>query len=137
MQSRLIGWLENMQTAMRLTLSYVDGMDRQAFFADTRTQQAVSMNLIILGEAASKVIESFPAMMSKYPEVPWNSIKGMRNRIAHGYFEIDLDVVWQTVRRSLPTLREQLELIIAAVDAGDADSTARSHQDLPENPSAG
>jgi uncharacterized protein with HEPN domain len=75
------------------------------------------MSLVIIGEAATKIMDNYPAFVDSHPEMPWRNIRGMRNRIAHGYFDINLDVVWQTVQTSLPALLEQLAA--ARSDAGD------------------
>lgn len=83
-------------------------MGRDEFVADKRTQQAIIMSLIIIGEAATKVMERHGEFTEKYPEIPWRSMRGMRNRIAHGYFDINLDVVWDTVQTALPMLLERL-----------------------------
>ena len=88
--------------------SYVDGLSREDFLADKRTQQAVIMNLIIIGEAASKVMDVHAEFAQQHPEVPWRSMRGMRNRIAHGYFDIELNVVWNTVQEDLPALLKTL-----------------------------
>ncbi len=61
--------------------------------------------LEIIGEAAWRVSE---AMRSRYPEVPWRDMTDMRNRLIHGYFDIDLDTVWETVTAQLPPLVSQL-----------------------------
>ncbi|MHB1094391.1 HepT-like ribonuclease domain-containing protein [Thiobacillus sp.] len=53
-------------------------------------------------------MDRYPDFADQNPDVPWRSMRGMRNRIAHGYFEINLDVVWDTVRTALPQLLEQL-----------------------------
>ena len=74
------------------------------FFEDKRTQQAVILNLIILGEAATKLMDRYPAIADANPTIPWKSMRGMRNRIAHGYYDINLDVVWDTVSTALPEL---------------------------------
>lgn len=63
---------------------------------------------MIIGEAAAKIMERHPAFAARHQEVPWRNMRGMRNRIAHGYFDIDLDVVWDTVRTALPALLESL-----------------------------
>jgi len=75
---------------------------------DKRTQQAVIMSLIILGEAATKAMDGYAEFAQELPEVPWRSMRGMRNRIAHGYFDINLDVVWDTLQTALPELLKQL-----------------------------
>lgn len=66
------------------------------------------MSLVVIGEAATKVMDRYPEFAVQYPDVPWCNMRGMRNRIAHGYFEINLDVVWDTVQIALPELLERL-----------------------------
>ncbi|WP_456093831.1 HepT-like ribonuclease domain-containing protein [Orrella marina] len=75
---------------------------------DKRTQQAVIMSLIIVGEASTKIMDGFPEFVAQHNQVPWRSMRGMRNRIAHGYFDINLDVVWDTVQMALPDLIEDI-----------------------------
>ncbi len=82
------------------------------FLTDKRTQQAVILNIVVMGEAATKLIRDYPELIAQYHQVPWKNIKGMRNRIAHGYFDINLDVVWDTVRDALPPLIETLSAIV-------------------------
>lgn len=112
-EDRFTGWLEDMLKAARHACSYVDGMEREAFLADSRTQQAVAMNVLIIGEVAAKLIDRFPERLATYPTVPWVSMKGMRNRIAHGYFEVDMGVLWETTRSALPVLIEHVMEILA------------------------
>ena len=66
------------------------------------------MSLVIIGEAATKVMDGYTEFVELNQEVPWRSMRGMRNRIAHGYFEINLDIVWDTVQTALPELLKQL-----------------------------
>ena len=66
------------------------------------------MCLMIIGEAASRVVAEHPSVVDAHPGIPWRGIRGMRNRIAHGYFNVDLAVVWQTVQAELPPLVAQL-----------------------------
>lgn len=100
--------LGHIAQAAGLAGSYVEGMSKEDFLADTRTQQAVIMNLVIIGEAAAKLMQDHPGFVQSHPEVPWNRMKGMRNRIAHGYFEIDLGIVWDTIHADLPDLLKRL-----------------------------
>lgn len=103
--------LFRMRECTRLAIGYTEGFERVEFLSDIRTQQAVIMNLVIIGEIATKIIREHPEFIAQYPEIPWSSMKGMRNRIAHGYFEIDLDIVWDTVTTALP----DLELVLTNV----------------------
>ncbi len=109
-----------MQQAATDARSFVEGLAKDDFLEDKRTQQAVIMSLIILGEAATKVMEGYAGFAETYPEVPWRSMRGMRNRIAHGYFDINLDVVWGTVQTALPALLEQLPAVRRAAEEDGA-----------------
>jgi len=97
--------------------SFVEGIDKDEFLADKRTQQAVIMSFVILGEAATKIIDRYAEFAESHPEVPWRNMRGMRNRIAHGYFEINLELVWDTVQSALPNLLSHLPS--ADNEAGD------------------
>ena len=103
--------LGHMHEAVTQSLTYVEGWNKTDFLADKRTQQAIILNLIILGEAATKLMDSHPAACEARPEIEWRAMRGMRNRIAHGYYDIDLDVVWETVSSALPELDEHLKTL--------------------------
>lgn len=66
------------------------------------------MSLLIIGEAATKLINDYPEFIEANAHIPWRSMRGMRNRIAHGYFDIDWAVVWETVQTALPDLLDKL-----------------------------
>ena len=118
-EARAIDFLGHMLEAIQLACSYIEHLDQDGFLADRRTQQAVILNIVVIGEAATKLANDFPAFVERHPEVPWSSMRGMRNRMAHGYFDVDLGIVWQTVQSSLPTLAERLTEIRDAVARGD------------------
>lgn len=116
---RLTLWIEQMAEAAGNACSYVDGLDYAAFEGDKRTQQAVVLNLLLIGEIASRIAESAPTFVAAHPEIPWAAMRGMRNRIAHGYFELNIAVVWDTVCSAVPALAEQLTgLLLAAAEFG-------------------
>ena len=97
-----------MLEAVGLACSYIEGMTKEDFMDDKRTQQAVVLNLIVVGEVATKILREHDDFAGQHAGVPWASMKGMRNRIAHGYYDINLDTVWETVQSALPRLKEQL-----------------------------
>ena len=109
--SRLDDYLAHMRQAAADACGFVEGMRKDDFLADKRTQQAVIMSLLIIGEAATKIMDGHAAFAEQHPEVPWRAMRGMRNRIAHGYFEINLEVDWDTVQIALPDLLERLRKI--------------------------
>jgi uncharacterized protein with HEPN domain len=82
---------------------------RDAFEYDELIQNWITHQLQIIGEAAARMA---PELRERHPEVPWRQIIGMRNVLTHGYFEIDLDIVWSVVERDLGKLRSQVEAIL-------------------------
>ena len=88
--------------------------DRARFDTDELLQSAVLHWIEIIGEAARGVNDK---VRDAHPEVPWRVITDMRNRVTHGYFDIDLDVVWNTVTRDLPKLKESVARIRAELDS--------------------
>ena len=115
-ENRLPDYLEPIQQAAIDARSFVDGLAKEDFLADKRTQQAVIMSLIIIGEAATKIMDGYTAFTQAHSEVPWRSMRNMRNRMAHGYFDINLDIVWDTVQEWLPELLKQLPSVLQDSD---------------------
>jgi len=105
---RLADYLSHMLEAARLAREYVEGVVKTDFLNDRRTQQAVVLNLITIGAAASRIVSDHSDFAAAHSEIPWAQMRGMRNRMAHGYFDIDLNIVWDTVKSSLPELERQL-----------------------------
>jgi uncharacterized protein with HEPN domain len=91
--------------------------DRTRFDTDELLQNAVLHWIEIIGEAARGVSDK---VRDAHPEVPWRVITDMRNRVSHGYFDIDLD--WNTVTRDLPKLQESVIRILAELDSEAEDS---------------
>ncbi|BBO18724.1 conserved hypothetical protein [Candidatus Brocadia pituitae] len=82
---------------------FTKGMTVEDFAKDRKTIKAVIRSLEIIGEAVSKIPQHVRA---KYPEISWQEIVGMRNKIIHEYFGIDLDIVWQSYRGGFGSVRE-------------------------------
>lgn len=118
-EHRLPDYIDHIQQAAADACTFVEGLNKTDFLEDKRTQQAVIMSLIIIGEAATKVMDNYAEFTQAHPGVPWRSMRNMRNRMAHGYFDIDLDVVWETTQAWLPGLLKQTPAV--RQDAGDAD----------------
>lgn len=115
-ENRLPDYLDHIQQAAIDARSFVEGLAKEDFLADKRTQQAVIMSLIIIGEAATKVMDGYTSFTQAHSEVPWRSMRNMRNRMAHGYFDINLDIVWDTVQEWLPELLKQLPSVLQDSD---------------------
>lgn len=114
MDRRLSEYLRQILVAAEDSIQFVDGMSFSDFEADTKTQRAVTMNLVLLGEAATKIGKHFPEFLEAHPEIGWTAIRGMRNRIAHEYFILNFETIWETIESELPLLMEQVGSIMGA-----------------------
>ncbi|MBB3607132.1 DUF86 domain-containing protein [Rhizobium sp. BK602] len=108
---RLIAHLDRMQQAASEVGQFIQGIDRDTFLKDVEKQRAVGMNLMMIGEVATRIMEDYPEFAAEHPDLPWRAMRGMRDRIAHGYFDIDFTSAWETARKSLPELLSQLDSI--------------------------
>ena len=104
--------LEQMLDAAQCAVSYVEGLSKADFLDDRRTREAVALNLMVIGELATRLSKSYGEVASAYPSLQLREMQGMRNRIAHGYFRINMVTVWETVESSLPELIKTLPSII-------------------------
>jgi uncharacterized protein with HEPN domain len=97
-------------------LRYTAGMDLNGFIRDEKTADAVTRNFEVMGEAANRLP---PKFRSEHSHIPWNRIRGFRNRVVHDYFGIDFNIVWTIIGRDLDPLLESLRSI--------------RHQDVPND----
>jgi uncharacterized protein with HEPN domain len=104
--------LEQMLDAAQCAVSYVEGLSKADFLDDRRTREAVALNLMVIGELATRLSKSYGEVASAYPSLQLREMQGMRNRIAHGYVKINMVTVWETVESSLPELIKTLPSII-------------------------
>lgn len=103
--------LRHMVDAANEAQSFVAGKSKAELLQDRKLALALVKSIEIVGEAASKVSRDLRA---KAPEIPWVDIVAMRNRLIHGYFDINLDVVWQTVTTELPPIVTQVEKLLTS-----------------------
>lgn len=114
--------LKDIREAIQRVESYVSGLSYEDFLDDTKTQDAVIRNIEIMGEAAKGVSE---AVRETLPSIPWHNIAGMRDRLIHDYFGVNLDIVWQVVSEELPQLVVALmEQVDSSSSAGDEEAAA-------------
>ncbi|MEA2326562.1 MAG: hypothetical protein QOE68_1521 [Thermoanaerobaculia bacterium] len=99
-------YIEDMLMYSRRAQDRIRGLSRDEFEATVAHQESVAYNLMIVGEAASKLSDETRA---KYPMIPWNEITGMRNQIVHGYAETERDTLWETATDDLPVLIAALQ----------------------------
>ncbi len=116
---RLADYIDHMLQAIGRIERYAGQIDQADFKADELIQDAVIRNLEILGEAARNVEKRAPAFAAQNDDVPWAAIYAMRNRVAHGYFGVDLDLVWKTLRKDIPELASKLKRLRDKLDSSD------------------
>ena len=110
---RTSDYIGHMLQAVGRIRMYTNNLDQAAFERDIRTQDAVIRNLEILGEAARNVQVHDSAVVAAQPEIPWAMAYRMRNALSHGYADVDLGTVWNTVRNDLPPLERRLFALVS------------------------
>jgi len=103
-EQRSLERLGHMLEAIDLIQSYVANIDRESFHDDRRTNEAVLFRLSVIGEA---IIHVEREILDRHP-YPWHQVRAMRNVIAHQYFGIKMEMIWNTIQNDLPQLREMV-----------------------------
>lgn len=112
---RIPDYIEHILEAIERIDLYLADMDEVAFLGDQKTQDAVVRNFEIIGEAAHNIERYHAAFATAHPDIPWSVIYAMRNRVAHGYFKVDLEMVWKTIRSDLPELHAQIKQLLEQI----------------------
>lgn len=107
-QLRHADYVEHILDATKQIRSYIDGITKDVFMEDRKTQDAVILKILVIGEAAAQILSEHPTHAQLRSDIPWNQMKGMRNRMVHGYFENNLDLVWETATVAIPDLDARL-----------------------------
>jgi uncharacterized protein with HEPN domain len=100
--------VEDIWEAIEKIERYVSGLNHNTFLKDDKTVDSVVRNLEIIGEAANRLTETF---RTQHLESEWRKISGLRNRIVHDYFNIDVEIVWEIIQQDLPIFKSKLSLI--------------------------
>lgn len=108
-------FLIDIQEAIGRILRYTADITYEDFLADTKTQDAVIRNLEIIGEATKNLSRNF---RSRHVDVPWKSMAGIRDRLIHHYFGVNLDIVWQVGANDLPGVAMSIEKILIEENGG-------------------
>ena len=111
---KYVDYLRDILDFAAMAERFVSGVDYAAFCADDEKTLAVIRTLEVIGEAARHLPAS---LRQRHPEIPWREIAGARDVLIHGYFGVDLEVVWKTVREDLPPLRQAVALMLAELEA--------------------
>jgi uncharacterized protein with HEPN domain len=96
-------YLEHILESIRKIEVFVKGLTKSEFDQNAMMQDAVIRNFEIIGEATKKISKQYTA---SHPNIPWQDMAGMRDKLIHDYLDVDLDVLWKTVEVDLPLLKE-------------------------------
>jgi uncharacterized protein with HEPN domain len=107
---RVEDYLEHIALAIQRATEYIERLGSVSAFRESqRDQDAVIRNIEIIGEAARQIQLHASEFVTAHPELPWIEMRGMRNKMIHGYFDVDVNVVWETVKDNLPRLKLQVD----------------------------
>ena len=102
-------YIEDILMAINHVYEYTHGYSFDDFSKDHKTIYAVVRNFEIIGEAANKIPKEFTVLN---PEIPWEKMIGMRNKMIHEYTGVDASILWQTIQEDLPDLKEKIEALV-------------------------
>jgi uncharacterized protein with HEPN domain len=105
---RLVDYFDHILEAIERIDRYTGDIDEVAFLRDEMVQDAVIRNIEIIGEACHNIEVHFPDFTTAHPELPLAFAYQMRNAVAHGYFKVDLEIVWKTIQNDLTLLYKQV-----------------------------
>jgi uncharacterized protein with HEPN domain len=108
-------YLEDIQTAMSRIAEYLQEYDFEQFKRDYKTVDAVIRNFEIIGEASKKLDEK---LKERYPDVPWEEMYYLRNRVSHEYFGVDYEIIWDVAVNHLPGNKIQIDRILEVENIG-------------------
>jgi uncharacterized protein with HEPN domain len=113
-------YLEDIVERCTRIIEYTSGLTRDQVFTDSMRFDGVLHNFHVIGEAVKALPE---AVRSQYPDIPWKDIAGMRDFIAHAYFMLDLDILWQGIEKDVPQLRARVREILARSGSDEGSHT--------------
>lgn len=106
-------YLQHIEQAIDRITGYIQGVDHAAVLErDHKTQAAVIRYIEIIGEAANRIQKEDPEFVAAHPSLPWHEMRGMRNRMIHNYFDVNVDVLWGTVKEDLPKLKQLIDALL-------------------------
>ena len=112
---RLPDYLGHILEAIERIHAYVVDVDEVGFLSSKIIQDAVIRNLEVIGEASRNIERVHPEFAAVHPELPLALANDMRNALAHGYFKVDLEIVWKTIQGNLPDLHAQITEVSAVL----------------------
>jgi uncharacterized protein with HEPN domain len=109
---RIPDYLNHILEAIHRIGKYTADVTEISFLTNSLVQDAVVRNFEIIGEAARNIARYHPNFAKIQSHIPWSDLYTMRNRISHGYFSVDFEIVWKTIERDLPPLHHQVQSLL-------------------------
>ncbi|MDE2353612.1 MAG: DUF86 domain-containing protein [Betaproteobacteria bacterium] len=118
-QQRLADYLAHILEAIDRIEQYTEDLSEVAFLDNPMVQDAVVRNIEIIGEASNNIEKHYPEFAATHSELPLAFAYQMRNAVAHGYFKVDLEIVWKTIHADLPGLYQQMREVVQSLPHDD------------------
>lgn len=113
-EERIAAHLGSMKDAATKAVLLVENTSYDLFLDDPNAQAVTAMFLIVIGEAAAKIAQLSPSFVASNDHLPWEKMRGLRNRIVHDYEMLHVPTIWATARDSLPALLLEIDLLLGA-----------------------
>ena len=108
-------YLHHIIDAFVLIEHYMDNVSHEEFLRNRLLQDGVIRQLEVMGEAARNLSED---LRNEHPQIPWRQMIGLRNRMIHAYFNVDLQIIWEIVQGDIPDLKQKMKQILDAISEG-------------------
>jgi len=102
-------YLQDILDAIEKIKKYTAKVDYEMFSKNQMMIDAVLMNIAIIGENVKKIPED---VKERYPDIPWKDIAGMRDKVIHDYFGVDVNIVWETIKKDVPELEQKIKVML-------------------------